>query len=279
MAQRAFARHLGVLHVAHELGRAPARRSIRAHVRREGRARDLTLLERGEKLLQRALVEARPDVTYGDELVAAVDAEQKRAQRGRASALSFGPAADDALHRAKCLDLDPGRRPRRRVVRVEALRDDPFEPLLFHRLEERIAAADELFRPADRTHGRERLIEDLLALTKRPLRQVLAVGPQDVEDLVHDGRGLSQPPQLGLAPLMHARLQPLERGHAVLVERDDLAVHDGLISPSQRLGDLVRLGVLRGAVEQIPGLQTDDPAVDECEGAHAVPLRLERELR
>ena len=77
---------------------------------------------------------------------------------------------------------------------------------------------------------------------------------------------------------MHARLEALERRHALLVERDDLAVHDRLISTRQRLGDLVSLGILRGAVEQVPRLQTDHPTVDERERAHAVPLRLEREL-
>src|SRR5207248_2176027 len=87
-----------------------------------------------------------------------------------------------------------GRAPaRRRVVRVEALRDDPFEPLLFHRLEKGGAATDELLRPADRTHRCERLVEDLLALPKRSLRKVLAIGPEDVENLEHDGRALPEP--------------------------------------------------------------------------------------
>src|SRR3954469_10611534 len=103
------------------------------------------------------------------ELVVAIDPEHERHHRRRSPALTLGPSADDALHRAERLDLHPRRRARRRVRRVEPLRDDALETLLLHRFEQRHATPDELLGPADRAHRRQHLIEDLLALAKRPL--------------------------------------------------------------------------------------------------------------
>ena len=78
---------------------------------------------------------------------------------------------------------------------------------------------------------------------------------------------------------MHPRLELLERRHALLVERDDLAVDDRLVRARERLRDLMRLGVLRGAVEQVARLETHDAAVNEGERADAIPFWLEREVR
>src|SRR5205823_15106517 len=91
MPQRPLARELGVLDLAHELGRAPVRCRVRAHITCERRLRHLALLECREQLAEGALVEARPDVTEGHELVVAVETEQQRSQRREASALTFGP--------------------------------------------------------------------------------------------------------------------------------------------------------------------------------------------
>src|SRR5207248_9884411 len=60
MPQRPLARELGVLDLAHELGRAPVRCRVRAHITCERRLRHLALLESREQLVEGALVVARP---------------------------------------------------------------------------------------------------------------------------------------------------------------------------------------------------------------------------
>src|SRR5436190_633715 len=65
-----------------------------------------------------ALVAAAPDVADRHELPVAVDAEEQRAERVRAAALTLGPSADDALHRLEGLDPHPRRGARRRIRSV-----------------------------------------------------------------------------------------------------------------------------------------------------------------
>jgi hypothetical protein len=128
-------------------------------------------------------------------------------------------------------------------------------------------------------HRRQHFIQQLLAIAQRPLRGVLAVDPEDVEDLVDHRGALAKLAQRRLVAHVHSRLQPLEARSTALVERDDLAVEDRLIRAGQRLGHAVGLGVLARAVEQIARLKARDPAIDERDRADAVPLRLEREVR
>src|SRR5207247_2496507 len=107
---------------------------------------------RCEKLLERALVEARADMTDRHELAALVDAEEQGAEGLRPATLALRPATDDALHRAEGLDLHPRRGAPSHVRRVEAFCDDPLDPLLLRRLEQPDAGADVLLRAPDRAH-------------------------------------------------------------------------------------------------------------------------------
>src|SRR5438093_1417174 len=77
---------------------------------------------------------------------------------------------------------------------------------------------------------------------------------------------------------MHARLQPLEAWNALLVQRHDLAIEDGLIRAGQGLRRLCPLGILLRAIEEVPCLQTDLAAIYERDRPHAVPFRLVDEL-
>ena len=78
---------------------------------------------------------------------------------------------------------------------------------------------------------------------------------------------------------MHARLQALEARDTLLVQRDDLAVEDGVVGAGQCLRDLRGLRILLGAVEEIPRLETHLTAVDEGDRADTVPLRFISEVR
>ena len=73
---------------------------------------------------------------------------------------------------------------------------------------------------------------------------------------------------------MHPALQQLKARTPVIVERDDLAIDDRLVRAGHRLGDLVRLRILRRAVEEVACLQAHDATVHVRDGPHAVPFRL-----
>src|SRR5438309_8483250 len=256
MAERPVARDLPVRDLADELRQAPPRRLVRPRRRGEGGGRRFVPLERRQQLAERALVESRTHVPHRLQLSFAVHAEEQRAQCAGPPALPRGPAADHAVHRAERLDLHPRRRARAGdIERVETLGDDAFEALLAGRLEERATRADEPFGATDRAHRRERGVELRQALAEWTPREVLAVEREDVERLVDDGGRSPQLADRGLVRLVHPRLEALEAGHALRVERDDLAIDDRLIATGQGLGDLRRLRVLLGAVEEVARLE------------------------
>ena len=235
MAQGALARELGVLHFADQLGLAPMRGRVDARRNGERRCLDLALLERREQLFEHPLVEAGADVSNRHELPVLVDTEEERTERVASATLPLGPSADDAVHRPEGLDLHPRRGAGRRVRRIETLGDDPLDPLLLRRFEERDPRADELLGQPDGAHRRQHLVEQLLALAQRLPRHVLAIDPEDVEHLVHDRRALAELAHRRLVPHVHAGLQLLEARRSALVERDDLAVEDRLVGAGQRL--------------------------------------------
>ena len=165
------------------------------------------------------------------------------------------------------------------IGRVEAFGDDPLDALLARGVEERNSRADKTLALADRAHRRDRLVEQAQPVAQRALREIFAVEIQQVEDLVDDRGRLPQLPHRRLRGDVHARLEPLEARHTLLVERDDLAVDDRLIPAGHRLGDLGRLGILGRAVEKVARLETYLATVDERDRPDPVPLRLVNEVR
>src|SRR5438034_4438275 len=213
------------------------------------------------------------------ELSVAVYAEQQRTERARTPALPGSPSADDAVHRAERLHLHPRGRARAGLIGgVEALGDDPLEPLLLRGLEERDARSDEALAAADRAHRRERLVKSAEPFAERLSREVLAIRVEEIEDLVDDRRGSPELADRRVVRHVHAWLQPLKAGNALFVERDDLAVDDRLVRAGHRFGDLRALGILPRAIEEVARLEAHLASIDEGDGAHAVPLRLVREL-
>ena len=151
--------------------------------------------------------------------------------------------------------------------------------MLARRLEQCDPRPDEALAPPDRAHWRHRCLEAREPLAKRASREVLAIEVEDVKDLVDDRRGASELPDGRVVAHMHPRLQPLESRNPLLVERDDLAVDDRLVSTGERFGDLRRLRVLARAVEEVARLKAHLAAVDEGEGAYPVPFGFVDELR
>src|SRR5205814_4075054 len=79
------------------------------------------------------------------QLCASLNREHERTKRSRAPALALRVAGDDELLAVLGLDLQPVARALALcVLRVEPLRDDPLEPLLTRRLEQRLAVVEAL---------------------------------------------------------------------------------------------------------------------------------------
>src|ERR1017187_1718948 len=70
---------------------------------------------------------------------------------------------------------------------------------------------------------------------------------------------------------MDTRLEPLEPGATLVVEGDDLAVHDGLPG-AELLTEGPQLGKRTAQIVAVPGPDPESSTVDVADGPYAVPL-------
>ena len=103
----------------------------------------------------------------------------------------------------------------------------PSTPLRLRRLVERQALALDVGREADPRVVLEHAPEQPLAILERDVEERPTVEVEQVEGLVHEPRG-------GL--VAELGLEQREVGAALVVERDDLAIDDGLagVDPGRR---------------------------------------------
>src|SRR5437763_3195492 len=191
-----------------------------------------------------------------------MDAEHERAEASAPAPLTLGVAADHELLPAVCLDLQPvAAAAPRLVARDGALRHHALEPLLPRRLEQGfpvLEGAGEL----DDGVSYQQLLEPRPPLGQREVDHHLAVGFEQVEDLVREMR----------APLLHRR----EARLPLCVERDDLAVDDRVRRP-QCLRQLLR--DRREPLGQVVAVARHELRLAPAhiaQRAVAVPLRLEQ---
>src|SRR5262245_54668714 len=123
MAELAVHRPFDEADLHDDLGPDPVRAQARqAGPFRERRRRELDRVEPGAQIEQEPGVEAGPDFSGEDEIVALEVADEQRAQAD-AAALWISEAADDQLLRRLALHLQPVRRSAVLVARVAALGD------------------------------------------------------------------------------------------------------------------------------------------------------------
>ena len=215
-----------------------------------------------------APAEARPDLAGKPEVLALVHADHERAELLRAP-LSRRPPADDQLLLRSSLDLEPGRRAAAGLVpAAPVLGDDALEALGPGGLEECHALGLDRRRDLDPGRGPDDQPEEALALLERDIQQRLPVEVEQVECLEHER---DRPPgPAGADPL----LQQAEVRPTVVVERDHLAVHDGLarLDPRWRRQEAREVGLRVVAVARE---QTHLAVADD--GLHAVPVPLDLE--
>ena len=165
------------------------------------------------------------------------------------------------------LDLQPLARPLALPIRrVGALGDDPLEPLLLRRAEQRLAVLERLREPDGAVAPVEQRLQPPAPLAQRQIDERLALELEQVEGLVDERR---------------ARLALLHRGEArpaALVEGADLAVEHAVRRLHRSREFLRDVRETRRQIVAVPAAV--EPlgltAAHVCDRAVAVPLDLEQ---
>ena len=135
-----------------------------------------------------------------------------------------------------------------------------------------VGVANEVARRQDRG-------QQLLALLQLRLHQVVAVKVEQIEDVIHDGNIVARALDAVAARAdSGALLHQAERGPALLVERDNLAV-ENRGARFDVVADGTQLGIGRGQIVLVARDQAQRAAVEEGDRAIAVPLDLVEPLR
>ena len=123
--------------------------------------------------------------------------------------------------------------------------------------------------------GRHHRFEQLAALAKRRFAQIVAVQVEQVEDEVDHRRGARQVRHGVGIGVGDARLDQVEARDALVVEHRDFAIEHGL-ARRHVVRDHGQLGILPLAAQPAARLQPKILfAINEGDGAHAVPLHFE----
>ena len=218
LTNEAIGRPAGELDLGHQLRLEPddAGLLLRRADPGEGRLRRLDRLQLRQQVLDLGGAVARSDAADIDEVVAAIDADQKRPE----FAVGRGIGADDHLMPGAALGFRPGLRAAGDVGRVGALRDDAFERQPAGRAQDRLAAGLEMLDEAEAgilAGVGEKLLQSRLALAQRQGAQILAAFEQQIEGEIDELVGLA---------FGKGRLKGGEIRGAVLVQRADLAIDD-----------------------------------------------------
>src|SRR3954469_4104921 len=219
MTDLAVAGPLGELDFADEFRAHPvgvaAERTRRPRI--EGARRLLERVEAAPQVDGGLVAKAGADLAGEHEAWAVVVADEQRADPD-AAALRIGEPADDELLALRAFRLHPAAMAARLVRTIAQLRDNPFEADVARLLEERSAAALDMFGIADASGlaAADQWLPPRLARVARVRRDPLAVQSQQIEHEVHErparslsGRGV---------------LQRLKAGTAVGENHRDLAV-------------------------------------------------------
>jgi len=261
VAQLPVRRPLGEAHLGHQPRLHPAR--IAQPGRPAGGAAGPGIA--GEIPLQVLALpggEAGPHLSR--ELVAALPVrhrQQKSAQRPRSVPLARRPAHDRQLLAGLRLQLQPVAGAALLVDRAARLEDQAFHPPLLHALERRPDVARHLLRQPHRVRRvGEHAAEEIPPLLQRPLSQVLAVQPQEIEGEEH---------RLLRRPL----LDQLEARHARGVQHADLPV-DHRVAHHQAGEGLGHPGKAGRKVESVARPHRHPPAGERAERPVPVVLHL-----
>ena len=256
-AQLAVRGALAVLHLDHHLGPDPVGRL--QGVRHLGEGRDLGD-QRIEPLAQEAEIgvfEPAPRLADVHERPRPriVLAQDERAKRALPVPLAPRDPADDRLEGPADLDLHPVGAPGPRPVRAGGLfRDNPLEPLLAGRLEQREPLALKCVA-AKHPCGKRELLQPAPALRERARPQIAAAPVQAVKHRVDHGNPLGGLPHLRRLLQVKPLLHPGKTRLPALVGGDDLTVEHRPVSIEmcERFHDLGELRVdpvERAAVER-----------------------------
>ena len=180
------------------------------------------------------------------------------------------PAADHDLMAGAALRLGPGVDAPGTVGRVALLGDDAFERQLAGGFQHRVAAGFEMLDIADHAFAVpavQQRFQPFLAFKKRQAAQILVSGEQKIED--------EEDQMIGLA-VRQRGLQCREARRAVVIQRHDLAVDNGIRQFAAGFGDRRELV---GPVEAFARAQNGFAILDPHLHAIAVELDLVHPVR
>ena len=239
---------LGVDEVCLALGGATLERvGERGRIAGERRERDLELAEHrlGEAGTHPARVAQRTGVV--------VVTEEQRAERGGAGALAREPATDDELLIHQVLDLHPRRVAAPRLVdAVDPFRDDALEREPPAQFDRGPAVTELVGRHAPSPVFGYQLLEQSAAIRVGKSHGDVAVEPEEIEHDVDDGDLDGEALDLVSGLHVHASLEAPEARPALIVERDDLAVEQRLVTV-ERIDERSQLGVARRHLVGVAG--------------------------
>jgi hypothetical protein len=217
------------------------------------------------------LAEPRTDLA-GEVKAVLIVQRQHQAAHGLSISVERQVAGDRELLTALALDFQPRGRAAAHVPRAPLLGDDALETALARESQDLCGVPVELLRQHEpgfsrvrgaRRRARQHPFERAAALFERPVSQVLAVQPDQIE-------GSEQEPPWGALAL----LQQLKRWHPARVERAHLTIDHGILDA--QLGDGLRDHP--EALRPVLIAATEKPHVLACldrEDPVPVPLQLE----
>ena len=257
MAQHAVGRDFGKGDLGDELRFDPVRAAHRRARRLDGRRLALEPVEPLAQIEHRVGIEAGADLAGIDEPVGTVHAEQQRAEA--ALLVARRPADDHEFLPLGALDLQPGPGAPAAIGRVGPLRDDAFIALAAHRLEQLLAAADDMLGELQlRVGAVDQRPQALLALDIGQPAEILAVQFEQVEGEEDH--------------VAAVRDRILERGKArlALPEGDDLAVDQRIVDRRASAAASATPGNFVGPVEAGAGIDLRLAAADRDQQPIAV---------
>src|SRR5258708_17140464 len=112
---------------------------------------------------------------------------QQQCAKGKSRGARFAPATDDGVHCLVTLQFHPVRASSGNVRAVGALRDDPFQTILFRQREQLFSVLQLMVGVAKPFRGVKQALQELLTIEEWAFAQIVSVTVEKIKGEVNDG--------------------------------------------------------------------------------------------